>query len=290
LDSFSTFLLRLLAYLPLPVTHMLGIVTGWLLWLLPTKKRRFTRINLALCFPRQSGKERSTLSRSSLMETSKTIFELPLLLTTKNPLRLIKKVSGEEFIQQPISAGRGVIISAPHLGAWELVGLYCSQHYPMTNLYRPKSRADNLNNFIRTGRQRLGAKLVPTDATGIRSLYTALKKGEMIGILPDQNPGAGAGRFAPFFGVQANTMVLLSRLTRKTNARVIYAYAERLPWSRGFHLHFLPAPEAIYSEDIDESLTALNLGVEQCVLLKPEQYWWSYNRFRVRPPGEPPVY
>lgn len=272
------------------MTHILGIITGWLLWLFPTRKRRFTRINLELCFPRQSAKERSKLLRLSLVETCKTIYELPLLLTIKDPLRLIKKVSGEEFIQQPIAEGQGVIISAPHLGAWELVGLYCSHHYPMTNLYRPKSRADKLNNFIRKGRQRLGAKLVPTDATGIRSLYTALNKGEMIGILPDQNPGAGTGIFAPFFGVQTNTMVLLSRLASRTGARVVYAYAERLPWSRGFHLHFLPAPEAIYSENINESLTALNLGVEQCILLKPEQYWWSYNRFRVRPPGEPPVY
>ena len=71
---------------------------------------------------------------------------------------------------------------------------------------------------------------------------------------------------------------------------MLYAFAERLPWGRGFRMHFLPAPEGIDSPDPVTAVTALNRGVEQCVELAPSQYQWSYKRFRTRPPGEASLY
>ena len=87
------------------------------------------------------------------------------------------------------------------------------------------------------GRSRSGVRPVPTDPGGIKALYQALGRGEMVVILPDQQPKArvrGAGVFAPFFGVPALTMVLVGRLARKTGAPVIFSFAERLPGSAGY--------------------------------------------------------
>jgi KDO2-lipid IV(A) lauroyltransferase len=104
--------------------------------------------------------------------------------------------------------------------------------------------------------------------------------------LPDQEPKADKGSvFAPFFGVPAFTMLLVNRLARKTGARVVFLFAERLPGSKGYALHCLPAPEGIDSNDDAEAATALNLGVEQCVRICPEQYVWAYKRFRSQPDG-----
>ena len=66
---------------------------------------------------------------------------------------------------------------------------------------------------------------------------------------------------------------------------MVTGYAERLPRGRGFDLHYLPADEEIASTDLARSAEALNREVERCIRQKPEQYMWSYKRFRMRPPG-----
>jgi KDO2-lipid IV(A) lauroyltransferase len=128
------------------------------------------------------------------------------------------------------------------------------------------------------------------DAGGVRALYQALDRGELVGMLPDQEPGAGNGVFAPLFGIQANSMVLLSRLAIKTGAPVIFAYAERLSHGRGYHLHFLPAPPAINQAPLEHSVAIMNEMVETLIRQKPQQYQWGYKRFRTRPAGESAIY
>jgi len=147
-----------------------------------------------------------------------------------------------------------------------------------------------MDSIIRNSRERAGAKLVPTDRGGVKSLYTALGIGELIGILPDQDPGHDAGVFAPFFGIQANTMTLLSRLAAKTESSVIFAYAERLSFGRGYKIRFIKGSEDINQKDTVISCTAINADVEKCVRALPDQYLWAYKRFRCRPEGETHLY
>jgi KDO2-lipid IV(A) lauroyltransferase len=209
----------------------------------------------------------------------------------REPIRaLVAQVSGEDEVKRLLARGRGLIVAIPHLGAWEMVGLYCSMHYPMTSLYRAPRLAE-LDTLMRHARERFGSTLVPTDQRGIRALYKTLGRGALVAILPDQVPGREAGSvFAPFFGIPASTMVLLSRLAQTTGAGVVFAYAERLARGQGSHLHFLPAPPEIYAEDLATSATAVNAMVEHCVRACPTQYQWVYKRFRVRPPGAKPFY
>jgi KDO2-lipid IV(A) lauroyltransferase len=140
------------------------------------------------------------------------------------------------------------------------------------------------------GRQRTGAKLIPADGKGVRQVFQAIRKGHLVGILPDQQAKAGQGQFAPFFGIEALTMVLLSKLAQKTDCTVLFAWIERLPGGAGYDFHFSAAPEQISDPDLRTSVTALNQGVEQCVRQCPAQYQWSYKRFGIRPEGEPPLY
>jgi len=124
----------------------------------------------------------------------------------------------------------------------------------------------------------------------VKALLQALKRGEVIGILPDQDPTEGQGVFAPFLGQPAYTMVLASRLSGRGNARAFLTFAERLPRGQGFRLHFIPAEADFYSADVDISAAALNRGVEACIHIAPAQYQWSYKRFRKRPEGMKGVY
>jgi KDO2-lipid IV(A) lauroyltransferase len=202
---------------------------------------------------------------------------------------LIREVRGEELLREAVAQGRGVIVCAPHLGSWEMAGLWLGAHFPMTSMYQPP-RVEALEVEVRRARERTGARLVPTDAGGIRALYQALREGKVIGILPDQSPRDKESPFAPFFGIQTRTPTLVSRFAARTGARVFFTFAERLPRGRGFRLHLLEGPSGIDDPDPVRAATALNAGVERCVRIAPAQYQWSYKRFRSRPRGEAALY
>lgn len=288
----ATGALRAAACLPLPLLHGIGTLTGRLLWWLPNDQRRFATINLARCLPELDTDAQRRLLRRNLAETAKMLLELgPLWLWNRDRmLGLIRGVDGEAEWQAALDEGRGAIALTPHLGAWEIAGLYLSSRCRLTSLYRPSRLGPRADELIRTGRSRLGAQLVATDNRGVRRLLQALREGQVVGILPDQDPGDEGGRFTPFFGHPANTMVLLSRLAMRSGAPVFLLYAERLPRGRGYRLHFQRLSEAIGREPLDASLKALNDAVEQAVRRLPEQYLWSYRRFKRQPPGHPPFY
>lgn len=284
-------LLVLFALMPLWLSHGIGYLIGVLGNLFHNEMRYTARINIRLCLPQLSALSQLKLCKHYLIETGKTFTETSAMLLWPRwlILRMLKSVNGEELVQQAQAEGRGVIFAIPHMGSWEMVGLYCSSRYPMTSLYRPP-RLQAMDKIIRRGRERLGAHLVPTDNRGVKALLKALSNGETVAILPDQVPAQGQGQYAPFFGVEAYSTILLSRLAQKTNALVLFTYAERLSWGRGYRLHFRPAPEPLNNKDLQQSVTAVNKGVEMCVNECPQQYQWGYRRFKSRPPGESSYY
>ena len=106
--------------------------------------------------------------------------------------------------------------------------------------------------------------------------------GQIAGILPDQVPTEGvSGENVEFMGNLCFTGTLSSNIIRRTGALAVFGFAQRI--SDGFQIRYLPASDKIYSEDISESLAALNTGVEKCISYCPEQYQWEYKRFRTHP-------
>lgn len=284
--------LRGCAALPLPLLHGLGTLLGWLAWLIPNSQRRIAAINLRICFPELDARSRRRLLRRSLVETGKGLLELgPLWLWPGHEvLARVRSVRGEEHWQAALTEGRGAIAITPHLGAWELAGLYLSSRCPLTILYRPSRLGGEVDRLIRDARGRLGGTLAATDQRGVRQLARALRGEQALGILPDQDPGDEGGIYAPFFGQPANTMVLVSRLSSRNNIPVLLLFAERLPRGRGYRLHFERLPATICEAPVEESVATLNAAVEQAIRRRPEQYLWSYKRFKRQPDGWPKVY
>lgn len=283
--------LGLSAKLPLRLSHQLGSWLGRAFLLGNNEQRRIATINLERCFPELNSSQQQQLLLKTMQETGKTLLESGRIWQSNKQtfFDLVQEVHGEQYLQQALTKGKGVILACPHLGNWEAINLYCSASHPLTSLYRPP-RLENIEHLVRQARERFGAKLVPTNAQGVRSLYQALAHNELVMILPDQDPRDSGGHFATFFGIQANTMTLLSRLAHKSGASVLCSYAERLPQGRGFAIHFEPAVSELYEKDMSTSVTALNQMVEQSIRRIPAQYQWGYKRFRTRPPGERDFY
>lgn len=284
-------LLRACARLSLPANHRFGARVGSLSYRISRELRHVTDTNLTLCLPELNAAQRDRLTADSLIETGKAMTELGALWLwpTERVVGLVREVSNEYLVVDALNAGKGAIMVSPHLGAWELMGFYLSVKYGITSMFKPP-RIERLGGLMRQARERAGARLVPTDAGGVRSLLQALKKGELIGLLPDQDPGRGGGEFAPFFGVPANTITLVARLAQRAHAPVIFCYAERLPAGQGFHLYFEAAPQGIDAADTTTSLCAMNDAVARLVRRCPAQYQWNYRRFRTRPDGAGALY
>jgi KDO2-lipid IV(A) lauroyltransferase len=121
-------------------------------------------------------------------------------------------------------------------------------------------------------------QMAPADPRGVRMLVRALKRGEAVGILPDQTPTAGEGVWAPFFGKPAYTMTLVHRLHRLTGAPVVALFAERLPRGAGYRLHWEEIGDL--PEDATQAATRINAAVERLIAVAPTQYLWGYNRYK----------
>jgi KDO2-lipid IV(A) lauroyltransferase len=252
-QSRVTLFLKLIARLPLPVLHGLGILLGWVVYLAPGRHSERMRANIyssGLC---KDARACRRLLRQSIGESGKALMEVIIfwLRPYDKAMKLVKGTTGWEHIETALAGGK------PRLGKLMLAG-----------------------------RQRGLCKLVPADKSGVRALLDALRRGEGIGMLPDQVASKGDGVWAPFFGRPAFTPTLVASLQRKTGAAGFFGAAERLSWGRGFHIHILPMHTAL-PEDKTAAATLINQYSEEMIRRFPAQYLWIYNRYK-RPGGAPP--
>ena len=271
--------------LSLPAIQRIGAGLGALSARLGTRERKNTRRNVQLAFPDWSPSQREAFVRRSMTEDGRMMAEHAALWTwpQERVMGLIRQVHGEAELRRAMDDGKGVLLAALHLGSIEALCIWCSTRYQLRSQYR-SPRIRELDPFFREARERFGARLLPTGQGSVRLLLRGLKQGDLVGIPCDQDAGDGAGVFVPFFGWPANTTTLVSRLAVKSGARLFVAFAERLPGGTGYDLWFVPAPEAAYDDDVARSAAALNAVAERCIRRHPEQWIWSYRRWRVQPP------
>ncbi len=275
-------LLAVLARLPLSVLRLIGGVAGLVAVVLSRRRRRICMKNLRACYPNRNHIWRWCMACRSLIHEMCTLLEMPHLwrCSLEQINALVVRQSGMELLEAQRQRGAGVIFITPHFGSWEMSGLYLSGQTRLFSMYRPL-KSQVLNQFVKQGRQQVGATLVPADRTGIRELMQALDDGHAVGILPDHVPRhKGEGVLAPFFGVPASTAVLVSSLARRKDVTVLMALSQRCRGGYAFSLQ--EVDPRVYAEDRVEAATGINATVEMGVSCDVAQYWWSYPRFRKR--------
>lgn len=278
--------LKVSAKLPLPTIHALGVFFGWIIYVCSKKTAARLRNNLGQSRIYQNEQELKPAIRNNIAESGKSLLETFAIWLKPHHvvLNFVKNVSGWQHVESALAAGKGIIFLTPHLGCFEITSLYYGARQPMAVLFR-KPRQRWLLPLIESGRQRGNITLAPANSAGVKQLLQALKRGEAIGMLPDQAPFEGEGEWAPFFGKPAYTMTLASKLAQKTGAQVLMAFGERLPHGGGYHIHITP----IGAGGIATS-ALMNAAIERAIAEKPEQYLWSYDRYKVREQEPPPDY
>lgn len=274
------FLLRLLASVPLPVLHAIGRVAGRLVYALPGKYRDRLQANA-----RQAGYNSPAFARAAAAQAGAMIMELPKVWL-RNTECLSKVVTDEDdVVKAALAEGRGILYLTPHLGCFEITARYLTQHGPITVMFRPP-RKPVLAPVMDAARNTSGVKAVPANMQGVREFVRALKRGEAVGMLPDQVPTQGDGVWAPFFGRPAYTMTLAGKLAAQTGVAVILMAGERLPKGKGWRLHYSRLPEPLPTDAAGQA-RLINAAMETLIRKFPTQYLWSYKRYKV-PEGAPP--
>ncbi len=196
-------------------------------------------------------------------------------------LERLKIVDGWDAVLAAKDDGRGIIFVTPHMGTFEIASLYIGSQMSLTVMFRAP-RVAWAERMMRAGRDRMQIRSEPAEMSGVRAMLKALRRGESIGLLPDQvpDPGRGGeGAWADFFGRPAYTITLVQKLAKTTKALVVMMVCVRLPNAEGYRLTF--SPLASFSENAETAARELNAAVETAIKLAPDQYLWSYNRYKV---------
>lgn len=280
---FARLLLRLTAWLPLPVIRLLAIVLGHLVNAWPGRpfKRTRQRIfdHLRLAFPEKSEAELRTLRRRNLIEMLSTALENgPLWYRSRAWLERRIQLNGWQHIEQAQQSGRGVLMVSGHLGNWETAALYMTMKLPMVYLYKaPKSK--KVDQLLTERRARFGGRFIPAGSPALRQMLRQLKVGAAAGLLFDQRPKAGDSVIAPFFGQPVETMTLVHELAKRTACQVLMVDCIRLPGAHGWKISIDPMDKAFVQLDSAQVATHLNAALEQRIREVPAQYLWQYKRF-----------
>lgn len=282
--------MRLFSWITPRAAEYLAPPLAAVVWYSVPRLRRVTRLNLKAAYPEMDAKQRKKIGRASMTHYVRNVFEAGMLWhwPLERMYALFDEVQGMELVEELIRAGNGLIVAAPHYGSWEMLNLYLHSKGEAAILYKPSKHPD-VDALLLEKRTRAGAEMVAANGKGLRRMYQLLKDGYFVALLPDQEPTGGGGQFAPFFGIEALTGVLLPRMAQRTGAPVVFAVCERRKGGR-YRVHLFKAKASIYSDDMREALTEVNRGIEQCIDVDTAQYLWAYKRFRNRPEGEKSFY
>ena len=282
----GVFVLWLIHFLPLKWIGAIGAALGSVIYLFG--RGRVTRINLALCFPEMSERERHELGRRHFRMLGRNAVELGVMVwgTEKQLLRLVR-VEGAEHLKA--AAGkRPIIVLAPHFIGLNMAGTRLAYEYPGTASIYSRQKNPVLDRIFMRARTRFGEPHLVSRQEGLRSVIRVVKSGKPFYFLPDMDFGLRDAIFSPFFGVPAATITTLPRLAKLTGAAVIPVVTRQV--GDGYVVRFYPEWKDYPTGDVEADVRRMNAFIEDRVREMPEQYFWAHKRFKTRPPGEPSPY
>ena len=273
-------LLNWLSRRSLRLLHALGAALGWAGYALSPSYRRRLRANAAA-----AGID-AAQRRAAVADAGKLVMELPRLWLRPRDRAINDPVHwhGAELLETLLARGRGLVLLTPHMGSFEVSAQAYAQRFgatqPITVLYRPARQAW-LRRLEETARARDHLATAPAQLSGVRLMMRALRRGETVGLLPDQVPPDGMGVWVPFFGQPAYTMTLAARLVQQTGAAVCVLWTARLPRGTGYAVHATELAVPLPEGGTDESAAlAINRAMEAVILQMPSQYLWGYHRYK----------
>ena len=277
----------LLGCLPMAITLPFGRFLGDVFFYVARSRRRICAINIALCFPQLSVAEQRELVRNIMRSTGKSLVETSVALW--GPVKQLQQrytITGLEHIEAAQAQGLGVLLVGCHFTTLDAAARILAFHVKYDMLYRKDPNPLLAYKLIQARESFAGSAIVRSDT---RQLIKNLRQGHVVWYAPDQDFGAKHSVFAPFFGVQAATVVGTARIAQLGKAAVI-PFAHYRDEQDCYHLVISPALQDYPTGDDIADATRINQVIEQAIARQPDQYLWVHRRFKTRPAGEASFY
>ena len=282
-------ILWVLHFLPRRVLSLFGHILGLLFFLLSKERRRVVTINLKLCFPNLSVRERNTLRLKHFIALGRAIADSSIAWWSKaSSIRSLATIKGKKYLNEALREGP-VIVLAPHFVGLEVLGIRLSLEENAQSMYS-NQKDPVLNQFLISRRTRFRNIQLISRQDGIKNVVRALKARLPLFFLPDMDLGARDAVFVPFFGVIAATVDAVPRLAALTNAKVIPVTIQQFKSNKPYEIEFFPAWDNYPSNDVTADTITMNKFIEEQVHKMPEQYYWVHKRFKTQPNDAEQVY
>lgn len=281
-------LIKLLYHCPPETRERIGNVLAVLLWWVIPKRRRVTMTNLRLCFPELSETERMALAKSIYRRLARAALDHGVLWEgTKEEIRQFVTIEGLDNLLNAL--GEPVIVVAPHFAGLDAAGVMLNTYVRGVSLYQKQSNPV-WDEAVLAGRKRFSdpVLIAKSDANDLRPVIRAMRDKLPFYYLPDMDHGARNSLFVPFFGVQAATLPMVSRMARLTKAKVLWCIATMT--EKGYHVVISEPWKDFPTEDPYADTLRLNQELEAWIRAYPDQYFWVHRRFKTRPEGEEKFY
>lgn len=287
-------LLGAIGALPLETSMRFGKSVGVFFAKRLPKLQKIARRNLEIALPELPDAEKERIVYGTFESLGRHLGFVSHFKKFKHEdIRNLIEVVGKEHFDKAHADGKGILFFTGHFGSWEVFNLLPPAFgFGMNILVR---RIDNplVENFVDKMRTRFGS--VTLDKTkSARTMFRALEKGELLGILADLNVQEKEGVFVDFFGVPASTTTSIAKLALKTDAAVLPAFAVWEESKNKYVVYLEPSIEYEKTDKPDEDIKNLTQNitnvVEKYVREYPEQWLWIHKRWNTRPKGEKSLY
>jgi KDO2-lipid IV(A) lauroyltransferase len=279
--------------LPEPLLYRLGRAAGLFAFRVLRIRRGVTLGNLrAALGGRYGGTELRGIAERAYANLGCTLMEFCRLYDLPRE-RIVERVtfSGLEHLDACVAEGRGALLVTGHYGNWELLGAaVAARGYRVSYVVKNQSNpwVDRLQNEIR----RRGGLGVIRQEEAARRILQALRRGEFVGILGDQDAG-NSGIFVDFLGRPASVARGIATFAWRTGRPIIPVTIVRGPDGRHHAEFTAPIRPDPARRDEEEAIAALTRAhtrrLEQAVLAHPDHYFWVHKRWKTQPPPRDPA-
>lgn len=186
--------------LPRRLGYALAVLVARFAFVFARRARAALERNLEIAMPDLPRGQIRQVAWHNFRNHSKAYADLMRLPVARvEDLRSMLRVTGVEHLEAARARGRGVLVVSAHMGSWEVVAAIWSATVAPVSLFAEELEPQELYEWYRCTRARLGISVLPITRAGLRQVLQALDNQEMVVTAIDRDV-LGTGILIDFFG------------------------------------------------------------------------------------------
>ena len=272
------FLLVIFKILGFKLASSLGGLIGRLVGpLFRSKKKILSNISKAL--PEIEEKNTELIVKKMWENYGRILSEYMFIKNFRNSkYKKFLTIEGQEILNELKDSKEPVIFISGHFNNFELMAMQIEKSgINLAAIYRPLNNIflNKIMEKIRT--KYICRKQIKKGGSGTRELLESFKNNYSIAIMIDQRVSESIK--VDFFNQKASTTIIPAQLFKKFGSKIVPIYIERI---NGVYFKMTVSRPMILKKEstIEEITLKLNKWLEKMILINPDQWIWSHDRWK----------